>query len=47
MQVGDDNDWNPVVVPLVAAGALVVGASLLLGANRSARLARSRGEVQY
>jgi NADH-quinone oxidoreductase subunit H len=47
MQVGDDQDWNPVVVPLVAAGALVVGATLLLGANRQARLARSRGEVQY
>jgi NADH-quinone oxidoreductase subunit H len=47
MQVGDDADWNPVVVPAVAAGVLLVGATLLLGASRTARLARSRGEVQY
>jgi NADH-quinone oxidoreductase subunit H len=45
IQIGDDNDWNPVVVPAVGAGALLVGASLLLGANRTAKLERAREEV--
>jgi NADH-quinone oxidoreductase subunit H len=47
LQVADDNDWNPIVVPAIAAGALFVGASLLLGANRTARLARANEEVQF
>jgi NADH-quinone oxidoreductase subunit H len=45
IQIGDDNDWNPVVVPAVGAGVLLVGASLLLGANRTAKLERAREEV--
>ena len=45
IDVGRDADWNPVIVPLVAAAALVVGAVLLLGAIRTARLARARDEV--
>jgi NADH-quinone oxidoreductase subunit H len=45
LEISDDNDWNPVVVPAVAAGALFVGASLLLGANRTAKLSRESAEV--
>jgi NADH-quinone oxidoreductase subunit H len=45
IEVGNNEDWNPVVVPLVAAGVLVVGAALLFGAIRSARLGRVREEV--
>jgi NADH-quinone oxidoreductase subunit H len=47
LQISDDNDWNPIVVPAVAAGALFLGASLLLGANRTARLARANEEVHF
>lgn len=47
IDVGRDRDWNPVVVPLVAAGALVVGSALLLGAVRTARETRLREEVPY
>ncbi|HEX7095764.1 MAG TPA: NADH-quinone oxidoreductase subunit NuoH, partial [Acidimicrobiales bacterium] len=47
LDVGEDRDWNPVVVPLVAAGALVVGSALLLGAARVARETRLREEVPY
>jgi NADH-quinone oxidoreductase subunit H len=45
IDVGNNEDWNPVVVPLVAAGVLVVGAALLLGAIRAARGSRVREEV--
>jgi NADH-quinone oxidoreductase subunit H len=45
IRVGRDEDWNPVVVPLVAAGVLALGASLLLGAIRTARQTRARDEV--
>jgi NADH-quinone oxidoreductase subunit H len=45
LEISDDNDWNPIVVPAVAAGALFVGASLLLGANRTAKLSRESAEV--
>jgi NADH-quinone oxidoreductase subunit H len=45
IDVGNSEDWNPVVVPLVAAGVLVVGAALLFGAIRSARLGRVGEEV--
>jgi NADH-quinone oxidoreductase subunit H len=47
LQIADDNDWNPIAVPAVAAGALFVGALLLVGANRTARLARAREEVSF
>jgi NADH-quinone oxidoreductase subunit H len=47
LQIADDNDWNPIAVPAVAAGALFVGALLLMGANRTARLARAREEVSF
>jgi NADH-quinone oxidoreductase subunit H len=40
LEISDDNDWNPIAVPAVAAGVLFLGASLLLGANRTAKLAR-------
>ena len=36
-----------IAVPAVAAGALFVGALLLVGANRTARLARLREEVSF
>jgi NADH-quinone oxidoreductase subunit H len=45
IQVGRDNDWNPIIVPVVAAAVLFVGATLLLGAIRTARITRSREEV--
>jgi NADH-quinone oxidoreductase subunit H len=45
IQVGRDNDWNPAVVPLVAAAVLFVGAALLIGAIRTARAGREREEV--
>jgi NADH-quinone oxidoreductase subunit H len=45
IQVGRDRDWNVAIVPLVAAAVLFVGAALLLGAVRTARVAREREEV--
>jgi NADH-quinone oxidoreductase subunit H len=45
IQVGRDDDWNPAVVPVVAAAVLCVGTALLFGAVRTARTARAREEV--
>jgi NADH-quinone oxidoreductase subunit H len=47
LRIADDNDWNPIAVPAVAAGSLFVGALLLAGASRTARLARLREEVSF
>jgi NADH-quinone oxidoreductase subunit H len=45
LRVSDDYDWNPVVVPAAAFAALLLGTTLLLGANRTAKLERMREEV--
>jgi len=45
MEVANDNGWNRIAVVPIAIGVLFAGTALLLGANRSARLAREREEV--
>jgi hypothetical protein len=47
MEVASDNGWNRIAVVPIAIGVLFLGTALLLGANRSARLAREREEVAY
>ena len=45
MEVASDNGWSRIAVVPIAIGVLFAGTALLLGANRSARLAREREEV--
>jgi NADH-quinone oxidoreductase subunit H len=45
MEVADDNGWSRFAVLPIALGALFLGTGLLLGANRTARLAREGEEV--
>ena len=45
MEVASDNGWSRIAVVPIAIGVLFAGTALLLGANRSARLARAREEV--
>ena len=45
MEVASDNGWSRIAVVPVAIGVLFAGTALLLGATRSARLARAREEV--
>jgi len=41
LNVADDQDWNAVVVALIAVGVLALGAALLQAASRTAKLKRA------
>ena len=45
IQVGRNEDWNLFVVVAVGIAGLALGAALLLGAIRTARIARSESEI--
>ncbi len=47
MEVANDNGWNRLAVMPIALGVLLLAASLLMGANRTARQARAVEEVAF
>ncbi len=47
LDIGNDRDWNPVVVVLVAIAVLLAGAGLLRLAIRSARARRAAHDADY
>ena len=47
MEVANDNGWNRLAVVPIAVGVLLLGTSLLMGANRTARHARAVEEVAF